>query len=227
MTNSDNQHDKHIDVIEMLPWFANGSLEEHERQRVQQVIDTCVACKNELEQLQLLQRSVASAEIAVPAAAPGLRSMMSRIESENAVVDPDRSLRTQRLTDWFADWFNPALGMAIAASLVLVVVILNQDSGSQAGATYSVLSSEKSDSGVRFLVKMSDATSPVDTQSLLEAALQTDNLRVEASTNNSYIVVIPDTLVESRIKQSRVKTVADMQNQLQGVAQVLDAELVP
>ena len=54
MTNSDNQHDKHIDVIEMLPWFANGSLEEHERQRVQQVIDTCVACKNELEQLQLL-----------------------------------------------------------------------------------------------------------------------------------------------------------------------------
>ena len=227
MINSDNQHDKHIDVIEMLPWFANGSLEEHERQRVQQVIDNCVACKNELEQLQLLQRSVNRTEIAAPAAAPGLRSMMSRIESENAVVEPGRSFRTRRLTDWFPDWFNPALGVAVAASLVLAVVILSQDSGSQVGSPYSVLSSEKSDGGVRFLVKMSDATSPVYTQSLLEAALQTDNLKVEASSNNFYIVLIPGTLVESRMNQSRVQTVADMQSQLQGVAQVLDAELVP
>ena len=74
---------------------------------------------------------------------------------------------------------------------------------------------------------MSDGTSPVDTQSLFEAALQTDNLRVEALSNDSYIVVIPDTLVDSRIKQSRVQTVADMQSRLQDMTQVLDAELVP
>ena len=38
---------RHSEVADLLPWFANGTLDEDERARVERHLVDCIACKKE------------------------------------------------------------------------------------------------------------------------------------------------------------------------------------
>jgi anti-sigma factor RsiW len=45
----------HSEVADLLPWYANGTLEDDERARVERHLADCIGCKQELLELRKMQ----------------------------------------------------------------------------------------------------------------------------------------------------------------------------
>ncbi len=49
---------QHAEIVELLPWYANGTLESEERARVQAHLQSCSACRMELDEMRGLQSAL-------------------------------------------------------------------------------------------------------------------------------------------------------------------------
>ena len=122
----------HQDVLELLPWYVNGTLGKTEVARVEAHVRECPECARELEQCRTLAREVnkASADIWQPSATH-LTDLMRQVESTNATVKSPRgpgvwlknALAWLDLTPGPARW---ALGLQSALVLTLAIVLLVQ-----------------------------------------------------------------------------------------------------
>ena len=74
----------HEQVAELLPWLVNGSLSDDERQQIHDHARNCVACRRDIEELELLQRSVGSAADAPALPAADMRRLNQRIDEYEA-----------------------------------------------------------------------------------------------------------------------------------------------
>lgn len=88
---------------ELLPWYANGSLDGAERQQVEAHLAACERCRHELEVLKALREQV-RAETVQPPTEFGLKRLLRDVRKEN---DPPAR-----------QWWRPALA---AAALVIVI----------------------------------------------------------------------------------------------------------
>lgn len=101
------------EIAELLPYYANGTLDAGERARVEAELATCPACAQELAELQALAASLRSrADAAPPLPAHLFDDVLARIATPAATVAVTR-LRT-------AWWGTPAR-YATAAALVVMV----------------------------------------------------------------------------------------------------------
>jgi anti-sigma factor ChrR (cupin superfamily) len=99
------------DIAELLPFYANGTLEAAERARVEAELATCEACADELRELQMLASSLqAHAATAPPLPAHLFDDVLARIATPPAAVAV-----TKLRTAW---WGTPAR-YATAAALVV------------------------------------------------------------------------------------------------------------
>ena len=48
----------HDECVELLPWLVNDSLQGRERQAVQAHATSCIICRRELAELEVLQHSI-------------------------------------------------------------------------------------------------------------------------------------------------------------------------
>jgi anti-sigma factor RsiW len=71
---------QHSEAAELLPWFANGTLDESERTKVERHLADCIACKQDLVDLRNVQ-AMFSAEAMDQAASEGLARVRGRIAS--------------------------------------------------------------------------------------------------------------------------------------------------
>jgi anti-sigma-K factor RskA len=112
----------HLDVIELLPAYALGSLDEEEAIQVAEHLDTCPGCRAELLSYQAVADRLA---MAAPDAIPPARLKQQilgqlqtpRLESSS---EPHESL-WQRIVDLFQRT-APAWGLASLALVVLLVL---------------------------------------------------------------------------------------------------------
>ena len=68
----------HSEAVELLPWFANGTLDSAERAGVERHLTQCIACRHELQSLRTL-RAVYVANDPDTALTQGLTRLQARI----------------------------------------------------------------------------------------------------------------------------------------------------
>jgi anti-sigma-K factor RskA len=112
----------HIEVIELLPAYALGSLDENEASRVAQHLDICVECRAELLSYQAVVDRLA---LATPDAMPPARlkqQILGQLQTPRLepAIEPHRSWG-QRIVDLFQRT-APAWGLASLALVVLLVL---------------------------------------------------------------------------------------------------------
>jgi len=121
----------HAQIVTLLPWYVNDTLEQAEHLRVQAHLQQCGACRKELEALQQLAQAVQTqrTENQWQPGQAHLKSLMDKIDGldpspKTVKVKPLQSA-WERICRWF-DGFNQApssVRWTLAAQSALVVVL--------------------------------------------------------------------------------------------------------
>ena len=103
------EHDEHVAVQALLPWYARGQLDDEETGQVQRHLLHCQACRNELAAERPMQTllNVAGAPAQVGDVEAGLAKMRARLRQ------PEAAPRAPRWMPW-------ALGLQGAAVAMLL-----------------------------------------------------------------------------------------------------------
>lgn len=109
----------HSAVVELLPWFANGTLDSAERAGVERHLTQCIACRHELESLRTV-RAVYVDNDPDPALTQGLARLLARIAQMQPGTSATGLLRTL-VTQWkqTRPWLR---GAVIAQFFVLALL---------------------------------------------------------------------------------------------------------
>jgi hypothetical protein len=107
----------------LLPWYANGTLADQERQAVEAHLAGCVRCQQELAECRSLQTALNTGEESLPSPHPvQLARLLTRIDAETPGEShtAKRAWR-ERVTGGRSAWFGRQLPWVIAAQLLLVL----------------------------------------------------------------------------------------------------------
>lgn len=108
MTQLSMTNDQHPD--ELLPWFVNQSLSDHEREQVEVHLQSCSRCQQEVDFLRNVREEVKTYSPSSPGDL-GLQRLLREVKQDSSRQQGHRQKRS-----WW--WGN---GLAIAASLVIMV----------------------------------------------------------------------------------------------------------
>lgn len=144
---------RHREVFELLPWYANGTLEDDERTRVEEHLSGCEPCRDGLVRCHALAREVAAAETVSPSPHPAqLRRLMQRVDAVEAgkrrrgrhLSAPARGIGRLAALAGSAVRSPVALRWALAVQLVLILalgaLLLVRPPAPEAPATFHTLS---------------------------------------------------------------------------------------
>jgi len=79
---------EHQEVWELLPWYVNGTLSDHERTRVEAHLMTCAACQAELARCRDLAVAVHAAADAWEPSAEHFARVLARLDATTASATP-------------------------------------------------------------------------------------------------------------------------------------------
>jgi hypothetical protein len=108
MTQRSITNDQHPD--ELLPWFVNQSLSDHEREQVEVHLQSCKQCQQGVEFLRKVREEVKTFSPSLPGEL-GLKRLLRDVKQDSSHQQGQGQKRS-----WW--WGN---GLAIAASLVIMV----------------------------------------------------------------------------------------------------------
>lgn len=108
--------DEHAEVVELLPWFVNGTLSEVEHTRVERHVRACLTCYSALQQERRMQTRVRDASAERLSAAQGFDRLMARIDGESGQGGSAR--RERRGRAWRYAGAAAAAGLAAAGLLL-------------------------------------------------------------------------------------------------------------
>jgi anti-sigma factor RsiW len=129
---------RHQRTQELLPWYANGTLDAEEGAQVEEHLQACPGCRSELECVRLLQASYIGSEMP-PDAGAALAKLRPRLDEAEPAHRPHRSGRPQaRPASMVPAWFKLALAGQFALIFVLGWQVL-QPGG--AGSEFHTLAS--------------------------------------------------------------------------------------
>jgi anti-sigma factor RsiW len=110
------EQEPHDEAEELLPWYANGQLDQADRKRVDAHLSSCATCRRQLE---LERRLIDEFQAMVPEVEAGWARLRKRIE------EPTLSARFAKPGPFAEVWAfltRPAVAMLAAAQLAFVVV---------------------------------------------------------------------------------------------------------
>jgi len=191
----------HEEILELLPWFVNGSLSEQERERVTGHLEVCAICVAEKDQLQRLQDLVTSEEFKSPQYQPSYEKLMSRIDAAEQTTEEADDARVKKFGN--AQWSM----FALAASLLLAVFLIPavwQTSSESVERTdrFRTLTSEaaiKTPTGITQRVELV-FNQPIEVDARRAVLIETDSYIVSGpDEKNRYIVeiVVPGNMTEA------------------------------
>ena len=79
-----SSREDHEQVVQDLPWFVNGTLEEASSQRVRAHLQACARCREDYEAQSRVQEVMSAQDSLVFAAEPSYQKLLARIESAAA-----------------------------------------------------------------------------------------------------------------------------------------------
>ncbi len=191
----------HDDVIDLLPWFANGTLEASERVMVSSHVDSCEECRRELQFLTSLNDSVQEdARMSVNEHADVERSLagvLDRIDATDQQKSPSgaslSSIPRKVLAYLDSIAVFPGLkwaGAALACGLVVALGL--QFNANRTTDDYTVLSSPSDDNAamrltVHFLPGTEDHEAQLIVDSVLRRSGEEENAIIDASDGTIFI----------------------------------------
>lgn len=110
------EHDSHVAVQGLLPWYARGQLGDEEMREVQAHLLQCPACRAELEAEQPLQ-----ALLSLPAVAPAVGDVESGLARMRARLNAEPLKVRARVPRWMG-WTLGLQGCAIAVLLAWLIL---------------------------------------------------------------------------------------------------------
>ncbi len=152
-TQQNTAYSNHDEIWMLLPWYANGSLEGFERERVKAHAGVCLICRKELAAQALLAKQLEHTPRVEISSKPSFERLMSRIREEEKVERMEANRVSQAKTNqkfnwkqWFDAYFTPQrLTAAFATGLLVIAIpfLLNaiQTTG---GMTYHTVANPKS-----------------------------------------------------------------------------------
>lgn len=150
---------KHREIIELLPWYANGTLDEEERNIIESHLAECRECATEMKNLTAVERAVAEAGDHAPTLSPlALNRALAEIETyeQNKAKSRGRKPLTrfkEQITGLWHRWWQPVptfARAAVVAQLLLLVALgtLAVYQYRHPTVTYRTASGATSDEGV-------------------------------------------------------------------------------
>ena len=112
------EREPHDEAEELLPWYANGQLDEADRSRVEKHLSSCAFCRQQL----VLERSLIDE---FQALAPEVESGWARLRNRVASPAPARTFRPKRPGPFAEAWAflsRPAIAALAAAQVAFVVI---------------------------------------------------------------------------------------------------------
>jgi len=236
---------EHDAIIELLPWYANGTLEVDDHQRIAQHLPQCATCQQELEWLQVTQHSIADQPITIPPVTPGLNSVLERINAECVSqpatgTGPHSSSRYEgnnehgrKLKAWLhklsSNLTAPKWAAAAIACMLVVTVVIQGDIFVSSGVEdnpYQVLSAEESSQLLKLQISLDQPTTINDAQTLLKPTLiELDGpLQLTEQSSSNFVLSIP---LSSLPQNNPVEAVNQLINRMQLLPEVDQTELIP
>jgi len=122
------QDPQHTESFELLPWYATGTLEPAEHMRVEQHLQGCIACRNELRTIRTMETEMTSAPQSDPAIDAGWSRMKRRLHTLESGRARVPTLRAQ-VARWLASglWIRGALLAQTALMLALASYVFLAD----------------------------------------------------------------------------------------------------
>lgn len=110
--------------IALLPWYANGTLCDAERQQVSRHLESCESCRRELDELTALKRQLTTAYQVQSAPSARLAGkVMAQVAAEARLVG-DRTAEPSSwlhgMDQWFRSLFLPRWVPTLAAAFLIV-----------------------------------------------------------------------------------------------------------
>jgi anti-sigma factor RsiW len=114
--------DQHSAVDQLLPWYANGTLEEEERARVERHLAECEVCRDEVAFLRDVGGVASDIVAATPAVPDALGKTLARIDDWEAARRPSLAARVKGFVAQLFDVpATPRLVLMTQAALILVL----------------------------------------------------------------------------------------------------------
>src|SRR5215468_11365184 len=120
----------HQEIIELLPWYANQTLEDDERKLVEMHLADCRDCAKEVESLKAMRKTIVEVGDSGPALSPfALNRALAEIEDyerTRTTTAKAASVATREKKGFWAKWWQPTPVFAralIAAQIVLVLAL--------------------------------------------------------------------------------------------------------
>ncbi|HKY91976.1 MAG TPA: anti-sigma factor [Nevskiaceae bacterium] len=134
--------DAHDTVQLLLPWFANGSLDDTERTRVAAHLEACAACRRQLEDERRVAAAVRESALPGRSPEPALAGLMATIAAREPAAAKAAAPSPTFWSRWFARPSAAPWPMALAGAgaLALVASVGSLAFRAQAPNAYHVLS---------------------------------------------------------------------------------------
>ena len=206
MPTQETTQSDHDEILSLLPWFVNQTLENDQKEAVMDHIQTCKLCQSEIEFLSSFRESVQQDAYRNYAEKTdvdqNLSSVMNRIDGKydpvNAVLSSP-SLLLRKLAGIFNLTFDShSLRWSATALATLFVAFVGfQLFDGPSTDNYSVLSSSDIDrSSMRLSIEVNGSEDQDNARALIRMEL--NNLEQEADIerkdNNEYIVIFKDSV---------------------------------
>ncbi|MEE9356103.1 MAG: zf-HC2 domain-containing protein [Methylococcaceae bacterium] len=91
---------EHEIIVELLPWLVNDSLSDEESKRVDAHLQHCEKCRNEVNQLQAVNKHIAEKESEWQPTSAHFSSILSKIEVLEAVAPKQKKTKPKRWSDF-------------------------------------------------------------------------------------------------------------------------------
>lgn len=231
MSNQQNSNPAHDEVLELLPWYRNNTLEQEKRAAVVHHLNHCEECRHELEFLASMSELVQSdAEHQYTHQADlekSLAGVMNRIEVDADQVNTTASWSSRIMRKLesllpFAIEMPEARWVATAVAGLLVVVLAIQIQGPQPEDAYSVLSSsDAGDSLMRFSVTATSAAVVDQVRSAIGQEVAETGLQasIEMQTDRVLLVMFDGAV--------GVEPLNDIITELERQVQIESVEILP
>jgi len=109
----------HDAAIELLPWLINGSLDDEEREAVAGHAASCVICRRELDELEVLQQSVETLASRTETPVPDMRRINARIDAQL-----QRESRGHALVAAWREFSSNRLRLAFAVQTAALIIVV-------------------------------------------------------------------------------------------------------
>lgn len=150
----------HQEAYDLLPWYANGTLEKDELQQVEQHLEHCTECQQAFEEYQVTQEGVKAqqSETTWQPSNAHFQNIMSQVDATSTQNEPVKGKSSfdlwERLHNWFAElleapatvrWTLAGQAALVLCLSVVVGVMIPKESPDATFQTFSTESASKSD----------------------------------------------------------------------------------